>query len=369
MTPSLAIALLGLLACRHDGPAPDDAASSGSGPDDTFVQTADGASVHLRRYRAEGPPVLLVHGISSNHRAWDLDEQRSLARHLQARGMDAWLLDLRGHGLARVDADGHAQRAGWSIDTYGRQDLPAAIDHVRAETGAAQVGYVGHSLGGMVAAIYVAQYGDDALAALAVVGSPIDFGDPEPLLEAALIGAPAAGLLPTLPTPTLARAAAAFDRVPLGIDDLLFSPGSVDADARRAMYRSIVSPLSRGEVRQFRRILAEERFVSRDGLTDYVDSLTALDDAPLLVIAGRGDRVAPPDRVTAWIPAAASPDETLVVASRANGFATDYGHLDLTVGDAAAAEIHPLIGAWLAARLPAATAQADQGQQPEPQAP
>ncbi|RME21832.1 MAG: alpha/beta hydrolase, partial [Deltaproteobacteria bacterium] len=151
--------------------------------------------MHLRRYPAAGPPVLLVHGISSNHRTWDLGPQRSLARALQARGYDAWLLDLRGHGLAERDPAGRRQRNGWTMDDYGRYDLPAAIDHVRSVSGFDRVGYVGHSMGGMVAAIYNALVGDDALAALVVVGSPVDFADPDPLVTLASRGAPLATAL------------------------------------------------------------------------------------------------------------------------------------------------------------------------------
>ncbi|MCK6506581.1 alpha/beta fold hydrolase [Myxococcota bacterium] len=317
-------------------------------PVDAWVPTADGASVALRRYAADGPPVVLVHGISSNHRTWDLDAGRSLARTLQAQGLDAWLLDLRGHGLAQRDAQGKAQRTGWTMDDYGRYDLPAAIDHVRQVTGQDRVGYVGHSMGGMAAAIYVAWHGDQALSSLVVVGSPVDFGHPEPLLQVARAGGPVATIGGTIPTPALARAAALLDRSPLFVDALLFNPDNVSPEARKALYRNIVSPLSRGEVDQLRRMLDDGAFRSADGQVDYRAGLASL-RVPLLVIAGRGDSVAPVDRVAPWIEASGSPVEELLVASRANGFRHDYGHLDLAMGDAAPEELYPRIVAWLEA--------------------
>ena len=64
--------------------------------EEVFVPTEDGAAVHLHRHAADGPPVLLVHGISSNSNFMDLGPDRSLALHLQALGFDAWSLDLRG---------------------------------------------------------------------------------------------------------------------------------------------------------------------------------------------------------------------------------------------------------------------------------
>ena len=44
-------------------------------------------------------------------------------------------------------------------------------------------------------------------------------------------------------------------------------------------------------------------------------------------------------------------DKTWTLAGRDNGFAADYGHLDLTAGVHAPHEIHPLITDWLTARL------------------
>ncbi len=327
-------------------------AEQSGAPADEDVPTADGASVHLRRYPAEGPPVVLVHGISSNHRTWDLSPDRSLARTLQAHGYDAWLLDLRGHGLAERDGAGHRQRAGWTMDDYGGVDLPAAIDHVRAVTGYDRVGYVGHSMGGMVAAIYNAVVGDDALAALVVVGSPVDFADPDPLMKLASGGSPlATALTPSFSTPLLARAAAWLPRSPLFVDALLMDEDNVSADARKQMYRSIVSPMSRGELHQLRSMMAGGEFRSDDGAVDYAAALSDL-HTPLLVIAGRGDRVAPPDRVKPYYDLAGSSDKKLVIASRANGFTHDYGHLDLAAGDTAGDEIHPLIIDWLDGRWP-----------------
>ena len=65
------------------------------------------------------------------------------------------------------------------------------------------------------------------------------------------------------------------------------------------------------------------------------------------VIAGRADQIAPVDRVMAFYTAVGAKGRRLGVAGRATGFAVDYGHLDLTLGDHAATEIFPLIAEWL----------------------
>jgi poly(3-hydroxyalkanoate) synthetase len=68
---------------------------------------------------------------------------------------------------------------------------------------------------------------------------------------------------------------------------------------------------------------------------------------PTLVIAGRADQIAPVDRVMAFYTSVGAPERRLVIAGRTTGFAVDYGHLDLTLGDHAATEIFPLIAEWL----------------------
>jgi pimeloyl-ACP methyl ester carboxylesterase len=319
--------------------------------EDWTVPTADGAEVFLHHHPGAGPPVLVVHGISSNHWVWDLAPGRSLATTLVDHGFDAWLLDLRGHGGARNqpdDSDGD-----WSIDDYALHDLPAALGFIRQKTGASRVGYVGHSLGGMVGAIYAVHEDDPAFFAFAAVGSPVDFRDPDPIFEL-MQGTVAIGgsLLPTVRTPPLAAMLNAVPgKLPLKVESLLYNPANIAPDAARLMMDHIVSPLWPGEMRQFGRIIHDGRLESADGSVDWFGLLDRL-DTPVLAIGGRADRVAPPDRVKALVDRAGSTDKRFVLAGRENGFAEDYGHLDLCLGDRASSEIYPLVIEWLEAHRP-----------------
>ncbi len=343
MRPLLAAVALALAGCEGGAPPerPWDVAQR------VEVATDDGASVVLHRHPADGPPVLVVHGISSNHRCWDLAPDRSLALALQSAGLDAWLLDLRGHGDSTRDAEGGVQRTGWTMDDYGLHDVPAAVDAIVRATGAPGVGYVGHSMGGMVAAITLTRRPEVPIRALVAVGSPLDFSDPDPLLRWALGAAQAA--LPVVPTPLGARLAAEMPGLPLPVDALLFQD-IASPQVREEMYRSIVSPLTRGELLQLVRSGEAGRLVSADG---SLDVLSALQDVrvPALILAGRADRIAPVDRVLPWVEHLGGEDVTFRVAGRATGFAADYGHLDLPLGDHAAAEVYPLIVDWLRERL------------------
>jgi len=312
------------------------------------ILTDDGAALALHRHPAEGAPVLIVHGISSNRHSWDLDADRSLASWLAAEGFDAWLLDLRGHGDSTRDARGHAQRSGWSVDDYGQHDVPAAIAHIRRVTGAEKVAYVGHSMGGMVGAIYATTVPTAArdLSAMVAVGSPMDFSDPDPVIGAALQLAALSGpLLPVVQSPMGADLHAAIGGNPLPVDSMLYND-IADPEVRATMYRSIVSPLSGGEMKQFGLLRSGGGFRSADGQVDYLEALADV-QIPLMVIAGRADNIAPVDRVLPYYQRAGSPEKSFVLAGRAAGFSADYGHMDLTLGDHAAEEIYPLIRDWI----------------------
>ncbi len=343
---ALVLAALALVGCFEEEHAPAEAHCAVT--EQHTVETADGARLALHRHAAPaGRPVLVIHGISSNHHCWDLEAGRSLGSFLAARGLDAWLLDLRGHGDSRLGSNGRRLRSGWDIDDYGHQDLPAAIDYVRRETGQPQLALVGHSLGGMVAAIYASSHpgGDRALSALVAVGSPMDFSDPDPLLTTSLWAARFYGpLLPVVPSPLAARIQGALPGRLTPVDDLLFN--DLGEDARERMYQRVVSPLVGGELTQFGQALRTGSFTAADGAVDYPALLGRI-ETPTLVIAGRADRVAPPDRVVAYYEGVGAREKRFVIAGRAHGFAADYGHLDLPLGDHAEAEIFPLIADWV----------------------
>jgi pimeloyl-ACP methyl ester carboxylesterase len=341
--------LIALAACGADAPAPHCA-----GAERFDVVTTDGAAVTLHRHPPvvavdpSAPPVLIVHGISSNHHCWDLAPDRSLGVFLAEAGVDAWLLDLRGHGDATRDARGHAQRSGWAIDEYGLHDLPAAVAFIQQQTGAPQIAYVGHSLGGMVGAIYAGSVpgGDEALSSLVAVGSPMDFSDPDPLVGVALKLADASGpVMPVIQSALGADLYAGLKSNPLKIDDMLFND-LADVKTRAMMYRRVVSPMTGGELRQIGRLKAGGAFVSLDGERDYLAGLAQV-QTPTLVIAGRVDNIAPVDRVLSYYESVGADQKRFVVAGRSTGFAADYGHLDLTLGDHARDEIFPLILDWI----------------------
>ena len=313
--------------------------------------TDDSAEVVLHRHPGAGPPVLVIHGIASNYRSWDLTQERSIADVLEVAGFDTWLIDLRGHGEAMVLTNGAKQRYGWSIDDYGAHDLRTAIQHIQGVRGGSKIALIGHSMGGMVAAAYHGHHGDDAVSALVVVGSPIEFSERDFMMNVGELAMKMGSVWRSLAMHTGAEILGHIPGpVPLHGEGLLFNPKNLEPGMRTLMLQNVVSPVSRQEMKQFTQIFKHGKFVSVDGTIDYGTALSTM-TSPLLVISGGMDRIVPPERVSPWVDSVASTDTTYIEAAQKNGFSADYGHLDLILGDAVRHEIHEPISAWLSDRI------------------
>ena len=118
--------------------------------------TADGVALGLKRYRNPGgPPVVLMHGIVQNNHCWDLPyDGHSLAVYLADRGYDVWVANFRGHGPEPYHSELPAVGWRWTIDDLGIYDVPAIVDQVIQTTGQRPF-WIGHSMGGMAAYIYL----------------------------------------------------------------------------------------------------------------------------------------------------------------------------------------------------------------------
>ena len=294
-----------------------------------------------------GPPVVLAHGVSSNARFWDVQPGASLVEYLVDAGYDVWNLDLRGHGHALKLSSGKRQRPDWDIDDYGQVDLPVAFAHIQAVTGVERVHFVGHSMGGMVLAVYLASEGDDALASAVMVGSPLDLRDPDLVVRLLTGGGKIATVFGRIPTPMGAKSLALFKReLPLQFDAMLHNPENVDRAVETVMLRSVVSPMTRGEIRQLSEMAHDAEFRSADGVLAWRHNLSDV-QTPMLFLAGRADRVVSPERVLAYHDAVGTTDKAFVVLSKANGFSGDYGHLDPCCSREVEQEVFPLIEMWL----------------------
>jgi len=112
-------------------------------PTQRFLVPVLGGELALFQYGdGSGDPVLLIHGVTSSNRAFQL-----FADSLIARGKAPFAVDLRGRG------DSNSLQAPFGMKQHA-EDMAAVIDHF----GWNKPDVIGHSMGGFVAAALVGLY-------------------------------------------------------------------------------------------------------------------------------------------------------------------------------------------------------------------
>jgi poly(3-hydroxyalkanoate) synthetase len=314
-----------------------------------FVRTSDGVDLPVVHYKPSGPahplPLVLCHGISGNARHMDLDADHSLARWFAARGYDAWSISLRGTWNAVLPAGAPTSKPEeTSFDTYAEYDLPAVFDYIRQRTGAPQVDYVGHSMGGLVLYAYLAR-GGQAVHAAATLGAPARLrfgGGLEPFVRA---HGGVVGSVESVPNDALAPLYVPVEGVQTPLDLLVMNPENVTLETWRKFVVTGTAPMAGGVLRQFQRCIADDHFESADGKIDY---LRALHDVhvPILFVAGKLDRIALADGVKAAYTALGG-EKRFFMAGAENGFEHDYNHIDMLIAERAPVELWPALLDWL----------------------
>jgi pimeloyl-ACP methyl ester carboxylesterase len=307
--------------------------------------TRDGWSLALGHRRARGatprrPPVLLVHGIAMNRQAFDFGVERySLAAHLAASGLECFTLDLRGHGASRLGPHGR-----WNLDTYLREDLPAALDAIRARTGEARVLYVGHSQGAILGLAACALYPDRIRAVVALAG-PAHFDVQERLRKLVVLRRWGLGRIVRVATRMIAPFSGYWHPQ---VVELAVNMRNVERPVYRRVLANAMENLQPGVLDQFAAFIREDSFRSMDGTVDY-RALLPRCAQPALFVSAEKDGLAPPAVVEAAFRRWGGP-KRYWAAGR------DYGHLDLLVGRNAPEVVFPMVRDFLLEQSDEATA-------------
>lgn len=308
------------------------------------VKTADGWELDVRRVAPsvavhKPRPVILVHGIVTNGRNFDLDERTSLARALSGRGFDVWIASLRGAGASEQRPDD------FTFDDHAAYDAPAIVSYVCSQTGHRNVDWVGHSMGGMVLYAYLAR-GGTGIERAVTLGSPVKFAWTGRLEQ--LVGSVGTwASLMRLPV-----VASAHSTLPIHgewdgpAELLLMSRELTDAVTWRRFLAVGLDDPPRGLMSQFAGWAARGRFDSLDGETDYLEGLGRV-EVPMLVVAGKIDGIAPPWNVRPAFDRLAAQEKRWLVLGEANGMRGDYNHMDMLLSEHAQKDLYPRIAAWL----------------------
>ena len=225
------------------------------------VQGGGGLRLHVREWgKADGPPILFIHGLSQNHLCWVKQYDSRLADEFRLVAYD-----LRGHGMseAPLEPEHYTDGQRWA------DDVAAIIDQLDL----VQPVLVGWSYGPFVIGDYVRVYGQDRISAINFVEGAVKLG---PGAFGTLIGP---GFLDNFAgmiaddLPTNIQAMRSFVRASI------VKPVSAD-EFETAVCWNVVVPA------KIRANLAAREL-------DFDDVLRAL-DVPLLVTQGRADSVVLP---------------------------------------------------------------------------
>lgn len=184
------------------------------------IEVGPGVTVRVveKRAAADGPAVLLVHGLGVGGGYWDLPAAGySTMDYLVGRGLRAYALDHRGYGRS-TSVSGFSVRA----ETAAR-DVACVIDFIRSRAGVERVCLVGHSWGGIVSSMAAAAR-PDSVDSLVLIGMPYrrlhrQFQERIGFMRAA--GAPVDGWMP--------------NPSHLGLEDRLFAHDPEVLDAYKRM--------------------------------------------------------------------------------------------------------------------------------------
>jgi pimeloyl-ACP methyl ester carboxylesterase len=221
-----------------------------------------------------------------------------------------------------------------------------AIRQVRQLSGATEIDFVGHSLGGVILYMYLAE-GGEGIRSAATLGSPARFrrfGRGASILRDLV--APLSQMLDTYPVDDLAHAIMPLHGEFRGpIESLLYNPENVRTSTWKKMIAVGEGTISGNVLRQALRWTEEDVFDSQDRKVDYAAGMKRI-RTPILVVAGKLDRLAEPWSAKAAYERLAGPKE-FFLAGVENGVAADYGHMDLILGDRAPQEIWALVENFL----------------------
>jgi polyhydroxyalkanoate synthase len=319
--------------------------AAGLGPQETrYREVFREPGVALRRYGGEaqaGPLVLVVPAPIKRPYIWDLAPQVSAVR----RCLD---------GGARVLlADWQPPPPGFGLAEYADRLILDCLDAARAERAV----LLGHSLGGLFAAIFAALH-PGRVQALGLLAAPLVFGAAAPVFASMAARLAVDDLPDALPGSFLGSASLNAAPAVFGLERALDAIASAGDPARLRTYWQVERwaldefALPRRLVTELAtRIVAEDAFFRGALQTDGRSAAPASVTAPLLCVLDPRCALVPPGSVLPFVEAAASRDKTVLRYEGDVGVALQ--HVGPLVGRNAHALLWPKILDWVARTRPA----------------
>lgn len=318
-------------------------------------------------------PVLICHGVIGNRNYFKLREGDSIVQTLREAGYEVWLMDLRSrdggtkaslwfsksdnpehknfefkHLLSAKWWFGDKKYSDFSFDEYALKDADTAISYVLNVTGATQLNWIGHSMGGMIAYTRIGTFNEDRIANLVTIGSPFIFekdtmGKKLKNMNGTLGWM--TNITPVVPTGSVSKANANTGLYAPFLKLFYYSENIFPDDELQLKRYSAVNE-SPKVFKQFKSAVEKGSFSSLDGKINYSDNLKNI-NTPVFIVAGRRDHLASVSTVRSIYESIGSFDKELYTVSRGNGASEDYGHVDLVIGKNVNKDVNQPIINWL----------------------
>lgn len=297
-----------------------------------------------RKGRTEGEPILFVHGFNANQNNFLCPEDFSMLEYFRERGYDCWTIDLRGTRSSVPAFEKSIADVG--LDDYLLRDLPDAIQYIRRTTGYGKIHWVGHSLGGLLLYAYELEHGIDTIASGITLGAPIAFEGatahiPATVTAFARLFPAAAGNLLRGLVPIARFLHAGLALFPINIHN-------IHPKMNTGHFVSMLENPPPKVLAEMAFCLKHKVFRLKNDQLDVAASLSNL-RVPLLAIFATRDPFAPPARGQEFFDALPHNDKRLLILSRENGCAGDYGHCDLAFSREGAHEVFEPMLQWIEA--------------------
>jgi pimeloyl-ACP methyl ester carboxylesterase len=353
------------------------------------ARTSDGWELRVFHYLPEGKdvvrfPVILCHGLAGNKNSCDFGdpgtmewERYSLAAFLSQQQsddgpvFDVWVPELRGGGQPSFDPRVNPEKYRWCVDDYIDKDVPAIVRCIQQwyrgkNYDVPPVFWVGKSMGGMIAYAYgQTKDGQRNLKGVVTIGSPVVFGKSGVFLEFITRVTPRNVSIPIRISEIVEKSgeiANHFRGLGVNLDNV--DPAVLQTYMRVGL-SGVLSSKVLSQFSLFFKHMTFCRYPRYPWLYDifgrvpgmkkvfapysYTENLYRF-SAPLLVIAGGQDKMAPKTDMQYVKDHVGSTDVTYLEFSKDAGYLTDYGHLDLNLGVHAREEVYPKIYEWLVKR-------------------
>ncbi len=334
---------------------------------------------------SEKPPVILCHGLGYNGDFWMLSRQVNLAQYLAEQGYDVWLLSLRGAGksskwvykLAEIgmetpgvirginkkdyasaamqgigmlfklsqakmtNASANPKYINWTFDDYVNFDVPTAIDYVKQATGASEVFWVGHSMGGNVILAHLTTNRRTDLRGVVTVGSQLTMSN----------GHVVAGYLNTMQWVRLLELKGGMDRdkaraqMKAQARALLFNQNNMEEDLLERLETAGTDTPSVGVMGQYMELLGSGESKTSDNRFNYAQNARNI-DVPILMTCGAQDAFVNSNDLMFLRDHISSTDSKALIWGPQIGM-YPFGHNDALISRRAVRQVYPVITQWL----------------------